>query len=1597
VADITIIMSTEASTNGDQTPPAEEASASIDAAAKPQAAATAADKNEINIDEDDAPSPSITAVLEAANALRKVDEQVNEILADNTIAIATVGDNWNDMDKTGLSSAPAPTIEDIAEALSDGEEPFLDTIDDSDDGYDANNNGDGKPAYTAETAAAISSLMKGEEIEPSSGDNTNNNGGLTKKREISLQDRAHAMISVYHDYIQEEDDATNVNDDVGNGQNNYPPTSNKIPLHHIQDLTSGNSHDFRREEIKVATLEKFCKDVAENNYADNDDDESVESVQDDDYYDRMHTIQYPSQKPKPPKPTFRGPTAATTTAAFRLKAEVALKAVGSRTKKVAHKAVGAVKAKVKDGMMKEEDILKEVKEVENDYDFKDYHKKKSMETIDVEDIQDIQDEHQDDLEYGIANEEEGSQQLQKQNEDDGDDPLFYGMHIIDRDKSLKRKIKLDGSDEDPENVGIFNDLCDELGVTPTTHPTLRDGLHHFYHHPRTRYKYPIFRTKKFKQAMLYCGVLLLVLLICVSIISAVSNGFEEVHHKNAPGLPDWKEEDDWREKQKEDWEKDHNVDDVNVGGHDPAKVGITSQQQQDENELFQRVSAAYRPVWYDRSTGWSGQTYAEALTWCDSHDHYIPCPYEVYCPNETTLLAGIMDKDGESWAPVINADNEWVQVGNAAGRECDLYSTLYGKPPDWGSEENDGGLDNEEITRHIMCCRAHPDYDDEKGEGEHVMRPDGPPSTTNTEEESKEELSVTKSEELEILFLSVSKTYNPIWFDRTSGWKGQTYQESLDFCAKLDGYIPCPLKVYCPGGHGMLLDGIQDEGESWSAVIDTANDWVQVGEGGVCNLYSETAKELPSWGINGENNEEITRHIMCCQGAPHMASIIDSASANGNDSADATTDEIVTTSDTSLVISTNGEMPQPHHALTEPEVQILDQLHPVWFHSDSSGWKGTTYDDAKAFCESTPHRADVGGGTYHLCPISAYCPNGPIDTEPLYLQMEGFEGVQWAPISSADNAWVMVGKFNGQDEMTCGSYLEINHRDPEWGLDGTSPELKNHILCCEDYSDNEGSATDNGNGSAEPTTTDEAATDAFAVSNNEDVTAPSLVTMPEPNHALTESEVQILDLHQPMWFSSDASGWNGTTHNDAKAFCESTPHGDDIVGVGTYHLCPLSAYCPNGETKSEPLYLQMEAFEGVQWAPISSADNGWVMVGDFGDLTCQTYLHINHRDPEWGLDGSSTQLKNHILCCEDNTDVVVDIQPEVENSDGSDNADDTDGQPDANDSTLTEDTADNAKEPSSSMTALETQIQDAHHPAWFSSEFGWQGTNYQDAKTFCESIPYRDDGTLHLCPLAAYCPNGQRDIEPLFLQMDPFDGVQWAPISDGDNEWVMVGNLGDLTCQTYMQINHRDPVWGLDGTSTQLKEHLLCCEDDSDSDDEQASTTPSDGGDEGDGLTNMVVGIQEGVATSDGNTDANSGSEGGSVHENSITNTFNPMWFDLDQGGWDGGSHDEADQFCEQFAGSHGKRMELCPYAAYCPQGPSQPVLGGHQADFEEEGEQWAPLFGQNHWVMIGKRGTNLATTCLSHLQLTGEEPSWGLDGSNKEMKKHVMCCSPLQ
>jgi len=690
---------------------------------------------------------SITAVLAAANTIRKGDENNNKPADINA---ASNNDSGED---TNITLTP-PTIEDITNSLSS---PNILTYTPDDNNEDDNDSipdikeTNNKPAYSSQTFTAISTLMSGKDTDLLSSSSTDNNNIKSKEekkgsKEISLEDRAHAMISVYKDYILSEEEEQ----------------QKKKTISAAEDTLESN----RKEEIKVQTLNKFCNnEVAAKQYnAEYDDYDSDESDVSDDSHTLLRGDKYRieksqmNSKKKQPKLKLKGPTSATVTAAFRLKAEVALKTVKTKVKG---------KKKVDDGKG-DQDMAATI---ENEFDFQDY--------VETEDH--LQNEREDDLEYGITQDDNNEQSHDNNNDVEGvESGGIYGIHILDRDNSLKRR---PDNDDDEAAVGIFNDLCDELGVTPNTHPGLHNGLHHFYHqHRSTRYKYPIFRSKKFKLGILYVTVLLLILLIGVAIISAITNGYENVRlKKNAPPLPDWHGDDEWREKQKEDWVHDHPNDEAAAADRFDTHPGIASKQ-----KLFQKVSAAYQPVWYDRSSGWTGQTYSEALTWCDSHDNYIPCPYEVYCPDQKSLILSndglslLMDRDGESWAPVSNADNEWVEISSKAGA-CDLYSERYnGEHPEWGIN----GDNNEEITRHILCCREHPlqegddsssIMDDQKADGEHVIQASSPPADWH-------------------IFEAASKKYKPIWFNRDKGWKGQTYQESLDFCAKqMDGYMPCPL------------------------------------------------------------------------------------------------------------------------------------------------------------------------------------------------------------------------------------------------------------------------------------------------------------------------------------------------------------------------------------------------------------------------------------------------------------------------------------------------------------------------------------------------------------------------------------------------------------------------------------------------------------------------------------------------------------------------------------------------------------------------------------------------------------------------------------
>eukprot|EP00571_Detonula_confervacea_P001621 CAMPEP_0172329010 /NCGR_PEP_ID=MMETSP1058-20130122/60654_1 /TAXON_ID=83371 /ORGANISM="Detonula confervacea, Strain CCMP 353" /LENGTH=794 /DNA_ID=CAMNT_0013046155 /DNA_START=85 /DNA_END=2470 /DNA_ORIENTATION=+ len=444
----------------------------------------------------------------------------------------------------------------------------------------------------------------------------------------------------------------------------------------------------------------------------------------------------------------------------------------------------------------------------------------------------------------------------------------------------------------------------------------------------------------------------------------------------------------------------------------------------------------------------------------------------------------------------------------------------------------------------------------------------------------------------------------------------------------------------------------------------------------------------------------------------------------------------------------------------------------------------------------------------------------------------------------------------------------------------------------------------------------------------------------ETAETIHENDDPITTKYAPKWFDR-SQGWMGLRYIDGIAFCASQD---------SYIPCPYEAICPNG-MDSAPTGGNRNDTEA--WAPIIDVPNGWVNVGSSSEVSsCTDYNSVHANPPLWGVSTNHGSTPDdvdhapHVMCCR------APPPGDINSFDHIQGSQDPDFQLSEISGIATTEISSNTVSTPTDIDRNEQDVLDKLHPVWFGRKHGYHGTTYEEAADFCKLV-----GDMHLCPREAYCPEGPKT-KPLFLQRQAFEGEQWAPMFDTpvnrelstdkkENSWVLVGTINGFswsTCMTYDQINPEDhgPQWGMDGTQQELKENILCC------------LNPNN-----------------------------------FLQEQQFARQLDTLWLD-ESHGWSGGSHDDAMEFC----GTIGRR-KLCPHTAYCPHGPSQPVIGGHTADFNSGGEQWAPLYGDtNRWVMIGQKYENSATTCMDSYSLEGGEPYWGLSGERKEVKNHIMCCS---
>lgn len=273
----------------------------------------------------------------------------------------------------------------------------------------------------------------------------------------------------------------------------------------------------------------------------------------------------------------------------------------------------------------------------------------------------------------------------------------------------------------------------------------------------------------------------------------------------------------------------------------------------------------------------------------------------------------------------------------------------------------------------------------------------------------------------------------------------------------------------------------------------------------------------------------------------------------------------------------------------------------------------------------------------------------------------------------------------------------------------------------------------------------------------------------------SDQEQASMDFYHPVWYGTK-HGYKGGSHGAAEQFCQR---------IGGKRLCPLEAYCPNGVATADSdhtaLFLDRPPFHGEQWAPVSSTEwppgggggskTDWVMIGTVRDhpmSTCAMYDSLKDI-ASWEASELPSIHKQHVLCCADY--VKVD-QAET----------------------------------------MESVMRMRMRPAWFDAIDGWDGGSWDDAVSFCLGHGGRD-----LCDYSTYCPYGDgRSVMGGHRYDFDGQGEQWAPLSNQENAWVMIGQRyqnSATTCGSFVDLEGSSPgEWnGGNQMKNELKKHLMCC------------------------------------------------------------------------------------------------------------------------------------------------------------------------------------------
>lgn len=257
--------------------------------------------------------------------------------------------------------------------------------------------------------------------------------------------------------------------------------------------------------------------------------------------------------------------------------------------------------------------------------------------------------------------------------------------------------------------------------------------------------------------------------------------------------------------------------------------------------------------------------------------------------------------------------------------------------------------------------------------------------------------------------------------------------------------------------------------------------------GGVFNCLRYTDlhdRKKPDWGITGISLEHehgaggITQNLLCCLDVHHIGKLNPltewgtnelEGHVDGDTTLEATSNAILDLQDAAAERKPEGNFAGKNldTGMDEQkrEKTVIAAFQPIWL-SKSHGWSGSSYEDGILFCESYNHMV--------LCPYAAYCPNG--DGKPALpgSMVLDIDGEQWVPANGPMNTvrtihitlgtqervfltlhilshackWVQIGRIDGDERTRCTLHHDLYGERPEWGVDDSRTELKQHIMCC---------------------------------------------------------------------------------------------------------------------------------------------------------------------------------------------------------------------------------------------------------------------------------------------------------------------------------------------------------------------------------------------------------------------------------------------------------------------------------------------------------------------------------------------------------------------